>query len=148
MDSNDFLNTPTSSHRNNFSWNKHEEWVRDNINKLTPEQMAEQLGVRFYDIDQFIRRKKLFSVKTEPKNLAYEIIKLKFIFPEYFKPTRRFFKAIGMSQRQWWSAYRGDVPLTEQQYFKLSVHLNVTLPEAFELRQISLTFSENKEVEK
>ena len=45
--------------------------------------------------------------KSVPEILAYEVVKLKFVHPEYFRPTKKFYRAVGLSQRQWWSAYRG-----------------------------------------
>ena len=65
------------------------------------------------------------------------MVKLKFVHPEYFRPTKKFYRAVGMTQRQWWSAYRGETKLTETQYKALCSHLGVTLQEAFDTRQIS-----------
>jgi hypothetical protein len=59
------------------------------------------------------------------------------VHPEYFRPTTKFYVAVGISQRQWWSAYRGERKLTEDQYKALCSHLGVTLQEAFDARQTS-----------
>lgn len=126
----------------NINWTHHADYVRENIGKKPNRQIAYDLGVRLYDLEQYIHRERLFAVKTTPKNLAYEIIKLKFVHPEYFRPVRKFYKAIGMTQRQWWAAYRGERALTEEQYKRLVEHFNVTLVEAFELKQLSIIFPE------
>ncbi len=112
---------------------------------MTPEQMAEMLNVSENDLYQYIHRERIFAISTNPKNLAYEVVKIKFVHPEYFKPTRRFFLEIGMTQRQWWSAYRGETRLTEEQYKRLSIHLGVTLEEAFAARQLELVYIEENQ---
>ena len=127
----------------NINWSQHEYYVRTYIGRRSNQQIADHLGVRLYDLEQFIHRERIFRIRTEPKNLAYEVVKMKFVHPEYFKPTRRFYRAIGMTQRQWWAAYRGERQLTEEQYLKLAEHLGVSLPEAFELRQVSLNFADD-----
>ena len=127
----------------NINWTKHENYIRENVGKKTPQQMADELGVRLYDLELYMHRERIFAVRTSPKNLAYEIIKIKFVHPEYFRPIRKFYRAVGMTQRQWWAAYRGERQLTEEEYKRLTEHLNVTLSEAFELRQISLNFPAN-----
>lgn len=126
-----------------INWSIHEQYVRDNIDKKTPQEIADELGVRLYDLGLYIHRERIFPVKTTPKNIAYEVIKLKFVHPEYFRPTRKFYRAVGMTQRQWWASYRGERKITEEEYKKLVEHLGVTLPEAFELRQISLNFEDH-----
>ena len=76
--------------------------------------------------------------KTETRNLAQEIIAMKFIYPEYFSPTRNFFVATGIGQRRWWQLYRGEKRMTETEYKAITDHLKVSLLEAFEARQLIL----------
>ena len=124
--------------KKNLDWRQHEEFIRKNINRMDLAEMAEVLNVSEYDLYQFVHRERIFPISTKPKNLAYELVKIKFVHPEYFKPTRRFYRAVGMTQRQWWSAFRGEIRLTEEQYKRLSIHLGITLEEAFEARQLEL----------
>lgn len=121
-----------------YNWREHEVFIRKNINDMTLPEMAVHLNVPEYDLYQFVHRERIFPISTKPKNLAYEIVKIKFVHPEYFKPNRRFYKAVGMTQRQWWSAFRGETRLTEEQYKRLSLHLGITLEEAFEARQLEI----------
>lgn len=102
------------------------------------------LNVPLFDLQQYIHRERIFRVSQSPRNLAYEIVKIKFIHPEYFRPTRKFFREIGMTQRQWWAAFRGEKKLTEDQYKQISLHLGITLEEAFNARQLEFLF-EKKE---
>ncbi len=118
-------------------WRKHERFVRNWIGKLPLPEIARRLEVTEYDLKLYIHRERIFPIKTDHRNLAYEIVKLKFVHPEYFRPTKKFYKATGMTQRQWWSAYRGETKLTEEQYTRVSTHLGVTLEEAIESRQLT-----------
>ncbi len=128
------------------NWNKHRQYVSENIGVKSTAEIAAKIGVTEFSLMQFIHRERIFPVRQHPRNLAYEIVKLKFVHPEYFRPTRQFFRAVKMSQREWWRAYRGEVRLTKEQYKRLVEHLNVTLTEALELRQIELKFDDNEEV--
>lgn len=118
-------------------WRKHERFVRTHIGNLSIKEIARRLEVTEYDLKLYIHRERIFPIKNQIRNLAYEVVKLKFVHPEYFRPTKKFYKAIGMTQRQWWSAYRGESRLTELQYKSLCTHLGVTLQEAFDTRQIT-----------
>lgn len=122
------------------NWKHHEQYVRQNIDKKSVQEMANHLGVKPYDLDQFIHRERIFPVNNTFKNRAYEVVKKKFVHPEYFKPNRKFFRAIGMSQRQWWAVYRGAYPISDEHYLRLTEHLGLTLPEAIDLKQISINF--------
>lgn len=127
--------------KNHYNWKAHDELIRQQIQKQTPdEQIAEMLNVPLYDLQQYIHRERIFRISREPRNLAFEIIKIKFIHPEYFRPTRKFFRAVGMTQRQWWAAFRGERKLTEDQYKQVALHLGITLEEAFNARQLEITF--------
>lgn len=121
-----------------YSWREYEDFIRDNIDQMPLPEMAEKLNVPEYDLYQYVHRERIFPISTKPKNLAYELVKIKFVHPEYFKPTRRFYQAVKMTQRQWWAAFRGETRLTEEQYKRLSIHLGITLEEAFEARQLEL----------
>ena len=89
------------------------------------------------ELKLFLHRYRIFP-KTENRNLALEIIELKFLYPEYFTPTRTFFNATGIGQRRWWQLYRGDKRMTELEYKAISDHLEISLQEAFEVRQLIL----------
>ena len=124
------------------NWEKHRAYVTKNIGCKSIAEMAEEIGVTEFSLNQFIHRERIFRISQSTRNIAYEIIKQKFVHPEYFRPTRAFFKSVKMTQREWWKAYRGEARLTEEQYKRLVEHLNVTLSEAFELRQIEVNFTE------
>lgn len=101
------------------------------------EEIAEELETTVYDLKQFLHRNRLFAINKDGRNLAYEIIKLKFRHPEYFKPTRSFFRAVKITQRRWWSLYRGEARMTEEEFKRVTLHIGLTLEEAFECRQLN-----------
>lgn len=105
--------------------------------KKTPAEIASELKVTEYDLCQFLHRNRLFSINKETRNLAFEIVKIKFRNPLYFRPTREFFKAVSITQRRWWALYRGDLKMTKDEYKRVSIHLGLTLQEAFEARQLN-----------
>ena len=118
-------------------WKKHLPFLEKNVGEMTQEEMAIELEVEPMELKQFLHRNRIFP-KTEERNLAQEIISMKFIYPEYFLPTRSFFAATGIGQRRWWQLYRGDKKMTESEYKSLAQHLNVSLQEAFDARQLIL----------
>ena len=82
---------------NQGSWtNAEKRFVRDNAGKLTVEEMACRIGRTSSAVKMFLIRNRI-SVGTQIKrNILQEILKIKFVHPEYFKPTRAFYKAVGM----------------------------------------------------
>ncbi|WP_163628918.1 hypothetical protein [Paludibacter sp. 221] len=118
-------------------WRKHIQFIRDNINKMTPEQMAEEIGVTSYNLKLFLLQNRIFPEQKE-RNLLLEMLTLKFTKPEYFTPTKDFYKAVGIGQRRFWQLYRGEKKITEKEYRNLTLHFKVSLQDAFEMRQLSL----------
>lgn len=47
-----------------------------------------------------------------------------------------------MNQKRWWNLYFGKERMTEDEYFRLIEHFQVTLREAFDARQLKL-FEDN-----
>lgn len=116
-------------------WRNNLTYIECNVGIKTLEQMATELNVDSMELRLFIHRYRLFPVNTQ-RNLAKEIIAMKFIYPEYFSPTRSFFESTGIGQRRWWQLYRGDKKMTENEYKSITEHLKITLQEAFEARQL------------
>lgn len=113
----------------------------------TIEEIALELNVTEYVLKQFLHRNQLFSFSDDKRNLALEVIKMRFIYPEYFRPTRSFFESVGIKQRRWWQLYRGEKKMLESEYKSLALHLQISLQEAFEARQINwVTDLDNKKL--
>ena len=131
-----------------MNWTKHRKQVQLWLESgRTTEEIARELNVTEYVLKQFLHRNKLFTFNDDNRNLALEVIKIRFIYPEYFKPTRSFFEAVGIKQRRWWQLYRGEKKMLESEYKKLALHLQISLQEAFEARQINwVTDLDNKKL--
>lgn len=124
---------------NQGSWtNAEKRFVRDNAGKLTVEEMACRIGRTSSAVKMFLIRKRIAVGTQIKRNILQEILKIKFVHPEYFKPTRAFYKAVGMSQIHFWDLYYGRVQITEPEYVAITTHLEITLQEAFEARQLNL----------
>ena len=124
---------------NQGSWtNAEKRFVRDNAGKLTVEEMACRIGRTSSAVKMFLIRNRIAVGTQIKRNILQEILKIKFVHPEYFKPTRAFYKAVGMSQIHFWDLYYGRVQITEPEYVAITTHLEITLQEAFEARQLNL----------
>ena len=72
---------------NNGRWKPHEDkFVRDNANKMTPEQMSESLGRSPLAIQLYMHRKHIVVGQTVKRNLIQEMLRIKFRHPENFMP--------------------------------------------------------------
>lgn len=111
----------------------------------TIEEIAKDLNVTEYVLGQYLHRNRIFTPIKGRRNLALEVIKMRFIYPEYFRPTRAFFEAVGIKQRRWWQLQKGEKTILEHEYMALVLHLNISLKEAFDARQINwVTDLDNK----
>lgn len=121
-----------------MNWNEHRELIEARLKeKRTTADIASELGVKEYDLKQFMHRNRLFEVNKDSRNLAFKIVKVKFRNVEYFKPTRDFFKKVGIKQKRWWALYRGEEEMTELEFQRVSIHLGLTLEDVFEARQLN-----------
>jgi len=118
-------------------WKQHIDFIRENINKMTADEIAEAIGVTPYNLKLFLLQRRIFPEQKE-RNLLLEILKLKFVKPEYFSPTKQFYAEVAIRQRRFWQLYRGEKRLTEKEYQTLSQHFNVSLQDAFDARQLNL----------
>ncbi|MDR2949207.1 MAG: hypothetical protein LBV71_08355 [Prevotella sp.] len=121
-----------------MNWNEHRELVKQRLKeKKSISEIASEIDASEYDLKQFIHRNRLFGVNMDSRNLAFKIVKVKFRNPEYFRPTREFFKIVGITQKRWWNLYRGDEEMSELEFQRVSLHLGLTLEDVFEARQLN-----------
>jgi len=79
----------------------------------------------------------LFNV-DENLNLAIRLITVKFTYPEYFCPTKRFFNSTGIRQGRWWQLYKGEKQMTEKEYAAVARHFKISGQDALDVRQLQL----------
>lgn len=112
------------------------------VGKKSLKEMSEVLNVEKEELRQFLHRSRRFHV-IEENNLAYRTIKERFIYPEYFTPTKRFYKATGMGQRRWYIVYKGEKPITGKEFAALVKHLQINKRELTNSLQLQLELWDN-----
>lgn len=128
---------------NNGRWQPHEDqFVRDNANKMTLEQMSEVLNRSPLAVQLYMHRKHIVVGQTVKRNLVQEMLRIKFRHLENFMPTRAFYREVGINQMRWWDIFHGRKNITQQEYIALCEYFGVTMQEAFEARQLCI-FEEN-----
>ena len=118
-------------------------FVKNNLGKLSFEQMGRALNRSAMSVRLFVLRNRLTVGLQVKRNILMEMLKIKFRHPEDFTPTRAFYKETGINQRRWWNLYYGRKPITGKEYAAVADYLGVTIQEAFDSRQLNL-FEENK----
>lgn len=130
---------------NNGAWSEeHQRYVLENINKLPFAEICEYVGRSENAVKLFLHRKKIPIGETVKRNLVKELLAIKFVKPEYFNPTRSFYKAVNITQMRWWDLYYGRKQITQTEYISIAKHLKVSLEDAFEARQLNL-FTDNED---
>ena len=120
-------------------WTAEEErFVRANVGTMEIGEMASSLGKTEIAVQLFIHRRQIAVGAKVKRNLVTEMLKIKFIHPENFRPTRLFYHTVGITPMRWWHIYFGRKPVTEVEYMALARYFGITLEEAFESRQLSL----------
>jgi hypothetical protein len=128
----------------NKRWTENDiSFVKDNLGKLSFEQMGRELNRSAMSVRLFVLRNRLTVGLQVKRNVLMEMLKIKFRHPEDFTPTRAFYKETGINQRRWWDLYYGRKPITGKEYAAVADYLGVTIQEAFDSRQLDL-FEENK----
>ena len=118
-------------------------FVKNNLGKLSFEQMGRALNRSAMSVRLFVLRNRLTVGLQVKRNILMEMLKIKFRHPEDFTPTRAFYKETGINQRRWWDLYYGRKPITGKEYAAVADYLGVTIQEEFDSRQLNL-FEENK----
>lgn len=128
----------------NKRWTENDiSFVKDNLGKLSFEQMGRELNRSAMSVRLFVLRNRLTVGLQVKRNVLMEMLKIKFRHPEDFTPTRAFYKETGINQRRWWDLYYGRKPITGKEYAAVADYLGVTIQEALDSRQLNL-FEENK----
>lgn len=116
------------------------EYVLGNLGKLSIEEMASHLGKSTMSVKLFLHRKRKSPRTVVADNLLLRLLSIKFINPEYFEPNREFFRAVRIGQKRWWKLYKGVDKVTEEEYIRVAAHLQISLIDSFESRQLNIQF--------
>lgn len=131
---------------NNGSWKPEErQFVTDNAGKMTLAELSRHVNRSELAVQLFLHRQRIVVGQTVKRNLIQEILKLKFGHPEYFTPTKAFYKLVGINQVRWWNLYYGRKQVTQDEYLAIATHFNVSLQEAFNARQLNIFEDKNEQ---
>jgi len=118
-------------------WTTNLPYIIENIRIKTPEQIAEDLGCKPSELKLFLLRERLFIIKNE-NNHILRLLRKKIIYPEYFSPTARFYKATGIRRRRFWQLYRGEEVPTSEELKAIARHLEIPGEEVIDWLQLEL----------
>lgn len=87
--------------KGNRRWNSEDdEFVRQNLGKMSFEDMGKHLERSPMSVRLYVLRRKLTTGQLVKRNLLIALLKIKFRHPEDFSPTRMFYKETGIGQRR------------------------------------------------
>lgn len=130
--------------KNQYWTNKEVQYLQENVGKIPMQEIYQHFETRTkMSVDAKLRRMRLQPLRTVnpervPRNLVVEMLKHRIGDPYYFTPDKAFYKRVKIRQKRFWQLFRGEVNLTEVEYRTLVEEWNVSLTDAFEMRQISL----------
>jgi hypothetical protein len=123
-----------------------EQWLAENINKLTMPEVCEHLQRNENTVNikllrlRIPRRKGGVNKEMVSRNMVIEMLTQRIGDPATFKPTRQFFERTEIMQKRFHQLYRGEKNITVKEYRALAREWNVTLDDAFEMRQLKMDF--------
>lgn len=125
--------------KGNRRWDSYDdEYVKENLGKLSFEDMGRYLGRSPMSVRLYVLRRKLTTGQLVKRNLLIALLQIKFRHPEDFAPTRMFYEETGIGQRRYWDLYFGRKPITGKEYAAVAEYLGVTVIEAIDSRQLEL----------
>lgn len=124
--------------RRTHTWTKEQEqFIVDNINKLSIKEIAKELNRTSNAINLFIHRKRIVTAGKVKRNLIIEMLTEKFTDHECFAPNRKFYDSVQIGQKRWWALYYGKKVLEDSEYKRLSKYFNIEL-KGIESAQLTL----------
>ena len=130
--------------KGNRRWNSQDdEFVRQNLGKMSFEDMGKHLERSPMSVRLYVLRRKLTTGQLVKRNLLIALLKIKFRHPEDFAPTRLFYNETGIGQRRYWDLYFGRKPITGKEYASVAEYLGVSITKSIESRQLELFTEED-----
>lgn len=124
---------------NKKHWTPEEkEFLLSNVGKLSMKDLCFRLNKSEMAITLFLHRKRRSPRTIVKDNILIRLLTTKFVDPEYFEPTRAFYNAVKIGQKRWWSLYKGEEQITDEEYIRVATHLQVSLEDAVRTRQLKL----------
>lgn len=123
---------------NKGAWTEEEKkFVFENYHTMTIEDMADYLVKSYTAVQLYMHRNRLAIANVENSHI-WAILKVKFIHPEYFSPTKEFYRTVKINPKRWWDICYGRKKCTTEEYLSVAIHFGLSLEEAFKTRQLTL----------
>jgi len=128
------------------TWTQDEmHFLKDNIGVLTMDQIYQRFSPHRSrtSVDLKIKRMRLAKVKTvDPervkRNLITEMLRQRIGDPRNFQPQRDFYERTKIGQKRFWQLCNGEKNPSQTEYVALTREWNVTLEDAFDIRQLKI----------
>jgi len=121
-------------------WLKEEsEFAINSAGKLPIYAIAEQVHRSERAVKIYLLRHQVRPGLKVQRNIVLEMIKMRFgDHPEYFQPTRDFYRRVKIGQRRWGQLYSGLRAPRPEEILSVANELGVSTSQVFEHRQLSL----------
>lgn len=126
--------------KNTKHWQKEEsEFAINSAGKLPIYAIAEQVHRSERAVKIYLLRHQVRPGLKVQRNIVLEMIKMRFgDHPEYFSPTKEFYKRIHVGQRRWGQIYSGQKAPRPEEILSISLELGISSSSIFKHRQLSL----------
>lgn len=120
------------------------EYILNNISSSTVDDIAKHLDRTVNCVNIKIHRLRLnvkkggLNKENVSRNIVIEMLKQRIGNPEDFRYTDTFRTDTGIGQKRFWQLYRGEKNITQEEYKALCRKWNITLEDAFEMRQLKM----------
>ena len=128
------------------TWTQDEmRFLKDSIGALPMDDIYKRLSPNRSrtSVDLKIKRMRLTKVKTVApervkRNLITEMLRQRIGDPRNFQPQRDFYERTKIGQKRFWQLYNGEKNPSQNEYIALTREWNVTLEDAFDIRQLKI----------
>ena len=117
------------------------EFLKYHSKSMTPEQIGYAIGKSEMAVRLYCYRHRISLYETIKRPMLVELLRIKFGNPEYFKPTREFYKKVKISQKRFSKLRLGYAQPTETELAAVCREFNMSHEEYSRLldaRQLSL----------
>ena len=114
------------------------EYVFKHLHKKTLSQIARDIARTERALNLFLHRNRHDPRISVKSNLLIQVLSLKFKDIACFTPTRSFFDAVQIGQKRYWSIFKGNEIVTEDEIKRIAHYLEVSLDDIYQVRQLEL----------
>lgn len=115
-------------------------FIRDNATRLSISDMAARLSRSEQSVQLYMLRHGIARHAQVKRNLLRELVAVK-IDTAYFRPTKEFYRAVGINQLRFQQVWQGYRQATTEEMERVARHLNFTRDELMKFmfnRQLDL----------